>query len=665
MGVESVIMSNLPFWVTIFTLVLVVVYVFWFFFIKNFKKFGTHEIVAISNRHYIDNQKTGEENLKLYRYQKGGNAIINPLTQHYKILPANQIVLEVESKEVRTADDFFISITTVILFSIDSSSESQMEIVFKAFGNLATEKTKIDDFKKGALEILKPLVSSATSTIISRLTYETLIKEEEQFNSSAKDAIEEKFAIMGLIITSISLKDGSIDNQLYIKALKDKKTIEIEKKLAEEKSKYEQFQSDTELEKEKYKLQNTKVLLEQKIKQEEFESDKELEKERYIARQRIEKERQDLENSKILLEEKIEQDRFEFDKKLEEEKHIARQRIEKERYDLENERILQEAKIEKERYDLKNQRIILEQKIDIEQFESEKELEKDKRISRQKIEKERYDLENQKIILKQKIELKEKELEKDNVLEQKRFEYEMNLQKQESDKQQLQQKQEFVISSQNEEQRIQLSKVKQDRIIAEQDIIEKEEDHNIKILRAKEKAKIIVEKEVKELTAEIELKEIESSKAKRDVEAEIELKDIEISQKRNEINSEIEIKQIEVSHKRSDYQLDLENKKVQIKIYDKTGTIEADNKINLRTFLFTDTDKKRQATIEKQKNSHLFLSTIFRENPATVSFFMEKIFKPKATFLDVKKKLTKNKETKDLEIVGDETNTIIKNDIIA
>jgi uncharacterized membrane protein YqiK len=382
--------------------------------------------------------KTGKEILKLYKYQKGGDAIINPLTQYYKILPANKIVLEVESKEVRTADDFFIAITTVIIFSIDSSSESQMEVAFEAFGNLATEKTKIDDFKKGVLEILKPLVSSATSTIISGLTYESLIKEEEQFNDRAKDTIEGKFATMGLIITSISLKDGSIDNQLYIKALKDKKTIEIEKKLVEEKAKYEQFKSDKqleeekyrtdkELEKEKYKSESEKVLQERAIELERFKSDKELEKEKHISKQKIEKEKQDLENKKILLEQEREQERFESEKKLEKdkqdlenakilleqemekerfksekelenEKHIAKQKIEKEKYDLENAKILQEAKIEKEKQDLENEKIIREQKIDLERFESEKELEKIKRLAKQKIEKEKYDLENAKVL---------------------------------------------------------------------------------------------------------------------------------------------------------------------------------------------------------------------------------------------------------------------------
>ena len=71
----------------------------------------------------------------------------------------------------------------------------------------------IDTFKKGVLLLLEPLVSSATSTIIGTLTYDELKKNEDKFNGAAKKAIEEKFTVMGLLITSISLKDDSIEDE--------------------------------------------------------------------------------------------------------------------------------------------------------------------------------------------------------------------------------------------------------------------------------------------------------------------------------------------------------------------------------------------------------------------------------------------------------------------
>ncbi len=676
MSFENVTIENLSFWITILVLVSVGGYTLWFFFVKNLKKFGTHEIVAISHRHYVDNLKTGEEELKLYKYQKGGDSRINPLTQSYRILPANQITLEIESENIRTNDDFFTKATTIVIFSIDSSTDLSMEVAFKLFGHLANTKIKIDDFKKGVLEILEPLVSSETSRIVGKLDYEELKKDEDRFNEEVKNAIEEKLIAMGLIVTSITLKDFDVTNSEYKKMLENKKHIEIQNKMNEDTAKAEQIKADRELENEKYKLEIEKILSEERIEKERFELDKELEKEKYIAKQKIEKEKQDLENARIILEQKIEQERFESEKILEQEKQklenekilreqnidlevfesekklekikrLAKQNIEKEKYDLENAKILQEAKIEKEKYDLESERVLQEKRIDLERFKSEKELEK-----------ERYRLE-------QEMELKEKELEKDNIIEQKKFEYEMISQKQDLNKQQIQQEQEFLISSQDEEQRIKLSKIKQDRIIAEQDIIEKEEEHNIKLLRAKKKSEIIVQKELKEITGEIELKEIELLKEKKEIEAEIELKNIEISQKRDEINLEIESKEIEVSHKRNEYQLDLEDKKVQISISDKKGNIEADNKINLRTFIFRNADKKRQAKIESQNNSHRFLSTVFKDNPSTVKFFIEKILKPKSTLLDVKNKVTKSKETKELEAIGDRIKTVIENDTIA
>jgi len=698
MSFENVTIENLSFWITILILVSVGGYTLWFFFVKNLKKFGTHEIVAISHRHYVDNLKTGEEELKLYKYQKGGDSRINPLTQSYRILPANQITLEIESENIRTNDDFFTKATTIVIFSIDSSTDLSMEVAFKLFGHLANTKIKIDDFKKGVLEILEPLVSSETSRIVGKLDYEELKKDEDRFNEEVKNAIEEKLIAMGLIVTSITLKDFDVTNSEYKDMLENRKRIEIENKMNEDKAKAEQIKADRELE-------NEKLLLKEKIERERFESDKELEKEKYIAKQKIEKEKQDLENARIILEQKIEQERFESEKRLEKDKRdldnakiVLEQKMEKERFES-------EKRLEQEKQKLENEKILREQNIDLELFESEKELEKIKRLAKQNIEKEKYDLENAKILqeakiekekydleservlqekridlerfksekelekeryrLEQEMELKEKELEKDNIIEQKKFEYEMISQKQDLNKQQIQQEQEFLISSQDEEQRIKLSKIKQDRIIAEQDIIEKEEEHNIKLLRAKKKSEIIVQKELKEITGEIELKEIELLKEKKEIEAEIELKNIEISQKRDEINLEIESKEIEVSHKRNEYQLDLEDKKVQISISDKKGNIEADNKINLRTFIFRNADKKRQAKIESQNNSHRFLSTVFKDNPSTVKFFIEKILKPKSTLLDVKNKVTKSKETKELEAIGDRIKTVIENDTIA
>ena len=316
MNFLDVIVSNLPFLVTILVLVLVGGYGFWFFFVKNFKKFSTHEIVAISNKHYVDDMETGEKKLKLYRYQHGGEAVINPFTQSYKILPANKIVLEIESKEVKTSDDFFIDILTIIIFSIDSSSESQMEVAFEAFGNLATEEIEVDDFKKGVLEVLKPLVFDAVSTTIGKLTYETLI-EEEHFINNIKDILEEKFRTMGLIITFASLNDERINNKLYIKQLKISKEFEIEKILKEQEIKVEHFKFEKKLEQEKYYLENRKKLLEQKLELERFEIEKKLEQEKELRKQKIDLEKYNLEQENRLLLLKKQQE-FEIDKMMQE-----------------------------------------------------------------------------------------------------------------------------------------------------------------------------------------------------------------------------------------------------------------------------------------------------------------------------------------------------------
>jgi uncharacterized membrane protein YqiK len=499
---------NLPFLVTVLILMLVGVYVFWFFFIRNFKKFGTHEIVAISGG-VFGNYYDDEEELKRYRYQKGGEAIINSLTQTYRILPANKIPLEVKSTKMRTADDFFITATTVVIFSIDSSSTHSMEVAFESFGDLANKG--IDTFKKGVLLLLEPLVSSATSTIIGTLTYDELKKNEDKFNSAAKKAIEEKFTVMGLLITSISLKDDSIEDETdkspYEVGLIKKKEITIktslEKEISESEMKIKELES-------KKDMKIKEIEHQQDIKQREIELEKEIQER---------KEKLALDKQEIAQKAEKEKAESEVDREIKKRKHLE--------------------EIEEKEHKHKQAILIKEQELELQDKEFED-----------------YILQ------------KEKELEQKNVIKQKEFEHNMNLKEQELKRVKVQKEQEFILSSQEEKHRTQLSKLKKDRLEAEQDIIEKEEEHNMKVFRTTQKAKVQVQKEIED------------------------------------INAEIELKKSEVIKKKSDYELDLEERKLNMKTLDKRGQIEAENQATLYTFL----------------------SKIFKENPTIIENSIEKIF---------------------------------------
>jgi uncharacterized membrane protein YqiK len=592
MSFLDVFVSNLPFLVTVLILVLVGGYAFWFFFVKNFKKFSTHQIIAISGG-VFGNYYDDEEELKRYRYQKGGEAIVNPLTQSCKILPANKIPLEVISTKMRTADDFFITATTVVIFSIDSSSEHSMEIAFESFGHL--EGKDINKFKEGVLLLLEPLVSSATSTIIGRLTYDDLKKNEDKFNTEAKNAIEEKFATMGLLITSISLKDDSIEDEKdkspYEAGLIRIKETEIQTIVNEEKAKSVMREKEIESEKE---IRLKEIEHQQYIKQGEIELAL---KKQEIIQEADTKELESKNNMRIkeiehqqtikLREQKLKKEIQEREEKLVLDKQEIAQKAEKEKAESEVDREIRKRKyleeIEEEEQSHKQLILIQEQELELgnKEFE-EKLIQKEQKLELDKIIKEK-ELELKKVIkekefiqelqlreqeLQQSRMIVEQELEQKNVIKQKEFEHNMNLKEQELKRVEIQKEQEFVLSSQEEEHRTQLSKLKKDRLEAEQDIIEKEEEHNMKVFRTTQRAKVQVQKEIEE------------------------------------INAEIELKKSEVIKKKSDYELDLEERKLNMKTIDKRGQIEAENQATLYTFL----------------------SKIFKENPTIIENSIEKIF---------------------------------------
>ena len=465
-------------------LIFIVAYAFWFFFIKNFKKFDTHEIVAVSNGilgKYYEDDENGVEVLQRYSYQKGGEILINPLTQSVRILPANIIKLEVNSKDMRTADDHFISATTVIIFSIDSSSEVSMKTAFQSFGNLANKK--IDEFEKGILKILEPLVDSATSTIVGRLTYDDLKKDEAKFNTEAKNTIKERFQEMGLIINSISLKNDVINNPKYNEALEEKKTLEINEEL------------------EKKRLENEKILAEQKLQNEKILAEQELQLKEHNNKIEMQIKEQELEMDIKHLEQNAEKERVEAEVEIEIKKRKHLQILEEEQFKHEQ-TILQK-----------------EQEIELE----EKELDK-------------------RIIFTQK-ELKEK-----NVIKQKEFEYDIQLKKQEIAQIEVQKEQEFTLASHDEKYRAELSGFKKIRMEAEQEIIEKEEEHNIKIFRNTKKAKVLVQKEIEDIYAEIALTKSELFK------------------------------------KRENNRLDIKERNLSIEAVNKKDKIEAQNQANIYTF---------------------------------------------------------------------------------
>ena len=448
---------------TILALTLVFAYAIWFFFNKNFQKFDTHEVIAISNGifgKYYDDDENGVEVLQRYRYQKGGEALINPITQSVKVLPANKIVLEVDSKDMRTADDYFISATTVIIFSIDSSCETAMRTAFESFGSLANKK--IDAFKIGVLEILEPLVDSATSTIVGRLSYDDLKKDENKFNTEAKNTIKEKFHEMGLIITSISLKNDAIDNTLYNKSLKEKKTLEITKELEEEKLKNEEILAER-------RLQTEKLQKERKLKEIEH-------------------------NNKIEMEIKEQALEMEI-------KHLE-QNSEKERV---------EAQVE----------------IEIKKRKHEHFLEEEQQKHAQTLLQKEQEMELKEKELLQRTLFTEQELEEKNVIRQKEFDYGIQIQKQKIKETEVQKEQEFMLASQDEKYRAELSEFKKIRIEAEQEIIEQEEEHNIKVFRNSKKAKILVEQEIEEINNEMELSKSVLSKSKE--QNRLDVKEMELS----------------------------------------------------------------------------------------------------------------------------------------
>ena len=466
-------------------LAMAIAYAIWFFFNKNFQKFNTHEIIAISNGifgKYYEDDESGRETLQRYRYQKGGEALINPITQSVKVLPANKIVLEVESKDMRTADDYFISATTVIIFSIDSSSETSMRVAFESFGGLANQK--IDAFKIGLLEILEPLVDSATSTIVGRLSYDDLKKDENKFNTEAKNTIKEKFKEMGLIITSISLKNDAIDNPLYNESLKKKKTLEITKELEEEKLKNEEILAER-------RLQTEKLQKERKLKEVEHNNKIEME----IKEQALEMEIKHLEQ------------------------HSEKERVEAQ-VEIEIKKRKHEHFLEDEKQ--KHAQILLQKEQEMEVKEKE---------------------------LKQRTLFTEQELEEKNVIRQKEFEYGIQIQKQKIKETEVQKEQEFILASQDEKYRAELSEFKRVRIEAEQEIIEQEEEHNIKVFRNSKKAKVLVEKEIEEINAEIERAKSTLLKAKEED------------------------------------KLDVKERELAIQTQNKKETIQAQNQANVYTFI--------------------------------------------------------------------------------
>jgi hypothetical protein len=449
-------------------------YAIWFFFNKNFQKFNTHEIIAISNGifgKYYDDDENGVEVLQRYRYQKGGEALINPITQSVKVLPANKIVLEVESQDMRTADDYFISATTVIIFSIDSSCETAMRTAFESFGGLANKK--IDAFKIGVLEILEPLVDSATSTIVGRLSYDDLKKDENKFNTEAKNTIKEKFHEMGLVITSISLKNDAIDNPLYNQSLQEKKTLEITKELEEEKLKNEEILAER-------RLQTEKLQKERKLKEIEH-------------------------NNKIEM--AIKEQALEM-----EIKHLE-QNSEKERV---------EAQVE----------------IEIKKRQHEHVLEEEQQKHAQSLLQKEQEMELKEKELKQRTLFTEQELEEKNVIRQKEFDYGIQIQKQKIKETEVQKEQEFSLASQDERYRAELSEFKRVRIEAEQEIIEQEEEHNIKVFRNSKKAKVLVEKEIEEINAQIE--RAKSTLLKTKEEDKLDVKERELSIATNNKKENIE-----------------------------------------------------------------------------------------------------------------------------
>lgn len=465
------------FWITtivLVALVFIVVYAFWFFFIKNFKKFNTHEIIAISNGvfgKYYEDDENGVEVLQRYRYQKGGEALINPLTQSVRVLPANTTKLEVDSKDMQTKDKFFINATTVIIFSIDSSSEIAMKTAFQSFGHLANKK--IDEFEKGLFKILEPLVESATSTMVGRLTYDDLKKDEAKFNTEVKNSIKEKFQEMGLIIISISLKNDIINNPLYKDALDEKKTLEIKKELEEERLRNEEI-----LAKQKFQVKKHNDEIEIQIKEQELKMEKKL----------------------------LEQEK---------EKEITKSDVEIEIKKRKHKHFLEEEQ-------QKHEQVILqkEQEIELEKKELEK-----------------------------KIIFREKELEEKNIVKQKEFEYDIQLKKQKIEQIKVQKEQEFILASQDEKYRAELSGFKKVRIEAEQEIIEKEEEHNIKIFRNTEKAKVLVQKEIEE------------------------------------INSDIELNKSELLRSKENNRLDVKERELSIEAINKRDKIEAQNQANIYTFV--------------------------------------------------------------------------------
>ena len=490
--------------VIIVILISIGIYAFWFFFIKNFKKFGTHEIVAISNGvlgKYYEDDENGVEVLQRYRYQKGGEALINPMTQSVKVLPANKMTLEVDSKDMRTADDHFISATTVIVFSIDASSEIAMKIAFESFGNLANKK--IENFKKEILEILKPLVESATSTIVGRLIYDDLKKDEDKFNTEAKNTIKEKFQEMGLVITSISLKNDVINNLLYIESITKIKNLEIEKELEEQRLKHEEILGDQRLQAE------------------------ELEKERKL-------------------------------KSVEHTNKIEMQ-IKDQATILNIKHLEQVAKEEKVKSDVE---------IEIKKREHEQFLEEEKQKHEQTLLQKEQEIELEEKELDKKIIFTEKELEKKNSIQQKEFEYGIQRKRQEIDQQIVNKEQEFTLSSTDEKYRAELADFKKIRLEAEQEIIEQEEEHNIKIFGNTAKAKVLVEKEIEKINAEIALTKSELI--------------------RNQENNKLDIKERNLS----------------IEAVNKKDTIVAENHASFYTFA----------------------NSVLKVNPTILENFIEKLF---------------------------------------
>lgn len=183
--------------------------VFLFFYLKQYKKVSPNEVLVISSKKkYTIKAPDGTLKQIGYRFRVGGGAFINPFTEKAETLPLEVINVDIKTPEVLTGEGV----------PLIAEASAQVRINTDDFPLTLAIEQFLGSKSDGIKTVSETILEGQVRAIMGTMTVEEIYKNRAGFAQAVEGAVKDDFDRLGLIMISFALKDIS-DTQGYLDAL--------------------------------------------------------------------------------------------------------------------------------------------------------------------------------------------------------------------------------------------------------------------------------------------------------------------------------------------------------------------------------------------------------------------------------------------------------------